>query len=126
MRLALLVALGGALGSVLRWLTTEWISRCTPASAFPWGTLVVNALGSFMIGAIMTLSTERSALGPELRLLLVTGVLGGFTTFSAYSYETLALLRGGQLVAGGLYALGSVALGLVAAFAGRVVCLGRG
>lgn len=125
MRIALFVALGGAVGSVLRWLVTQWAQRLTPASEFPWGTLTVNAVGSLAIGALMTLATERSALSPELRMLLVTGVLGGFTTFSAYSYETLVLWRSGQAPAAALYAFGSVALGLAAAFIGRALVLGR-
>ncbi len=125
MRIALLVALGGAIGSVLRWLMTQWALRLTPASAFPWGTLTVNVVGSLAIGAIMTLATERAALSPEMRMLLVTGVLGGFTTFSAYSYETLVLLKSGQAPAAAFYALGSVALGIAAAFVGRALVLGR-
>ena len=96
MRIALLVALGGATGSVLRWLVTQWAQRLTPASSFPWGTLTVNAVGSLAIGALMTLAAERASLSPEMRMLLVTGVLGGFTTFSAYSYETLVLLKDGR------------------------------
>ena len=125
MRVALLVALGGAVGSVLRWLATQWAIRLTPASTFPFGTLAVNVVGSLAIGAIMTLATERAALSPEMRMLLVTGVLGGFTTFSAYSYETLALLKSGQASAAALYAVASVALGIGAAFVGRALVLGR-
>lgn len=125
MKYAALVALGGALGSVLRWLITGWTQRLTPSNTFPYGTLLVNVLGSFAIGALMTMASERTSLSPELRLLLVTGVLGGFTTFSAYSYETLALLRGGQSSAAALYAFGSVALGIAAAFAGRALVVGR-
>lgn len=125
MRVALLVAFGGATGSVLRWLLTSWAVRLSPSAMFPWGTLVVNALGSLVIGALMTLATERSALSADMRMLLVTGVLGGFTTFSAYSYETLSLVRGGQGAAAALYALGSIALGLAAAFAGRSLVMAR-
>ncbi len=125
MRIALLVALGGATGSVLRWLVTQWAQRLTPASSFPWGTLTVNAVGSLAIGALMTLAAERASLSPEMRMLLVTGVLGGFTTFSAYSYETLVLLKDGQTSAAALYAFGSVALGVAAAFLGRSLVLGR-
>ena len=125
MRIALLVALGGAVGSVMRWLMMQWALRLTPVSTFPFGTLAVNVVGSLAIGAIMTLATERAALSPEMRMLLVTGVLGGFTTFSAYSYETLVLLKGGQASAAALYALGSVVLGIAAAYLGRALVLGR-
>lgn len=118
MRSALLVALGGALGSVLRWLVGGWVHAATPTSTFPWGTFAVNAAGSFAIGAILALALERALVSPAMRLLLVTGVLGGFTTFSAFSYETLQLLRDGQWPAALGYSLGSVAVGLAAAFGG--------
>ncbi|MEO5988663.1 MAG: fluoride efflux transporter CrcB [Candidatus Eisenbacteria bacterium] len=118
-----LVAMGGAFGSVLRWLLTAWTQQSPPSSSLPFGTLLVNVLGSFAIGALMTLSSERMSLSPELRLLLVTGVLGGFTTFSAYSYETLALMRSGQGSAAALYVFGSAALGIAAAFAGRAMAV---
>jgi CrcB protein len=117
-RSALLVALGGALGSVLRWLVGGWVHDATPTSTFPWGTFAVNAAGSFAIGAVLALALERALVSPAMRLLLVTGVLGGFTTFSAFSYETLQLLRDGQWPAALGYSLGSVALGLAAAFGG--------
>ena len=125
MRTALLVALGGAVGSVLRWLVTQGAQRLTPMTSFPWGTLAVNAVGSLAIGALMTLATERSVLSPEFRMLLVTGVLGGFTTFSAYSYETVVLWRNGQITAAAFYALGSVALGILGAVIGRALVLAR-
>jgi len=115
---ALLVALGGALGSVLRWLVGGWVHAALPTSTFPWGTFTVNALGSFAIGAMLGLALERALVSPAARLLLVTGVLGGFTTFSAFSYETLQLARDGQWPAAIGYSLGSVAVGFVAAFGG--------
>lgn len=118
MRSALLVALGGALGSVLRWLVGGWVHAATPTSTFPWGTFTVNALGSFAIGALLGLALERALVSPAMRLLLVTGVLGGFTTFSAFSYETLQLARDGQWPAAIGYSLGSVLAGLAAAFGG--------
>ena len=118
MRSALLVALGGALGSVLRWAVGGWVHAALPTSTFPWGTFSVNALGSFAIGALLGLALERALVSPPMRLLLVTGVLGGFTTFSAFSFETLQLLRDGQWPAAVGYSLGSVALGLFAAFGG--------
>jgi CrcB protein len=118
LRSALLVALGGALGSVLRWLLGNWVHSALPATKFPWGTFAVNALGSFAIGALLGVTLERASVSPAARLLLVTGVLGGFTTFSAYSYETLQLARGGQWPAAVGYSLGSVAVGLVAVYGG--------
>jgi CrcB protein len=113
----LLVALGGALGSVLRWMISGLVQRAA-ASGFPWGTMVVNAAGSLLIGLVGAVALERALVSPATRLLLIPGLLGGFTTFSAYSYETMALLRDGQWGAAAGYALGSVAIGLAAAAAG--------
>lgn len=118
MKTVALVALGGGAGSVLRWSVASLAQRLTLGAAMPWGTLVVNVIGSFAIGALLALAEERGALAPEMRLLLVTGVLGGFTTFSAYSAETLALLRSGHGALALLYGAGSVLLGVGAAWAG--------
>ncbi|MCC6652110.1 MAG: fluoride efflux transporter CrcB [Candidatus Eisenbacteria bacterium] len=118
MKTALLVALGGALGSVLRWLVSTLAQRATPGAAMPWGTLLVNVAGSCAIGALLALADERGALSPEARFFLVTGVLGGFTTFSAYSAETLALMRAGHGGIALFYASASVVLGVGAAYAG--------
>jgi CrcB protein len=112
-----LVALGGAFGSILRWGLSGAVQRWT-GSAFPWGTFAVNAAGSLAIGLIGALALERVLVSPATRLFSIVGVLGGFTTFSAFSYETLALLRDGQWAAAAGYAGGSVGVGLLAAFAG--------
>ena len=116
----LLVLLGGGIGSAARYLTGVWITERLGA-AFPWGTLVVNVVGSFLIGLIATLADERDRLGPDLRLFLVGGVLGGFTTFSAFSLETLRLLDGRQPLRAVLNVLGSVVLGFAAAALGIAV-----
>jgi CrcB protein len=121
MRLALVLA-GGALGSAARYLLSTWMAgRLGPA--FPWGTLAVNILGSFVIGLVATLADEAGGIGPQARLLLVPGVLGGFTTFSSFSLETLRLVEDGEVVHAALYVLGSIAAGLVAAALG--VAAGR-
>jgi CrcB protein len=114
---ALAVALGGAMGSVSRWLLSMALAR-SGDGRFPWGTLAVNLIGSFLIGLVLGGSHERNSLSPALRLLAVTGMLGGFTTFSALSWETLALARHGQPIAALGYAVGSLAGGLLAAAAG--------
>ena len=88
---ALLVALGGSLGSVARYWLGGWF-QLVIASQFPAGTLLVNVVGSFIVGVVMALSLERGAISPEVRILLGAGFCGGFTTMSAFSYETLALL----------------------------------
>lgn len=118
-----LVAAGGALGSVLRWLASSFVQKLLPHASFPWGTLAVNVVGSFAIGAIMTMALERSNVSPDARLFLVTGVLGGFTTFSALSWDTLVLLRSGATGPALAYALGSLVLGVAAAFAGAALAL---
>jgi len=89
-------------------------------SPLPWGTFVVNAIGSLAIGFVAALALERTLVSPAARLFVITGVLGGFTTFSALSYETVALLRDGQWLAATSYALGSVVVGVgvAAALAG--------
>lgn len=111
------VALGGALGAVCRYLAGNLMSRAV-GSALPWGTFAINAVGCFCMGALMTVIVERELLGAAWRLFLCVGLLGGFTTFSSFGYETLMLLAEGQLLAAAAYACGSVLLGLVAAGAG--------
>lgn len=117
-----LVFLGGGLGAVCRYLVTTQIGARF-GTMFPWGTLSVNLLGSLLMGWILgliLLLTERtgSGLGEAARLLLTVGFLGGFTTFSSFSMETLTLLRGGSL----FYALANIGmnviLGLLAAWLG--------
>lgn len=100
----LLVGLGGLVGSIARyWLAT--LLQRAHGSDFPLGTLGVNILGSFVVGLVMAAALERGTLGENGRLLLATGFCGGFTTMSAFSYETLVLVRDGQLG----FALGNVA-----------------
>ena len=105
------VALGGALGSVARYgcslAATRWLG-----AAFPWGTMFVNVTGSFTIGLLTALvATEgRALLGADARALVIVGLLGGFTTFSSFSLETLELARGGALGAAALNVMLSVAL----------------
>ncbi|HYF08284.1 MAG TPA: CrcB family protein, partial [Acetobacteraceae bacterium] len=100
----LIVAAGGALGSVLRHLVAVFALGWFGAG-FPWGTLAVNVIGSAAIGALAATSIEGQA-----RLFLVTGLLGGFTTFSAFSLDALRLVEGGRLGGAALYVGGSVGL----------------
>ena len=120
----LAVAVGGAMGSVARfWLAGVMTTLTGPR--FPWGTLLINVLGSFVIGlvAAATLTPERIAMHPTMRVFLMTGVCGGFTTFSAFSLQTLELMQGGELVPAFGYAVGSVVLCVVATYCGWL--LGR-
>jgi CrcB protein len=115
---ALLVALGGAIGSVARWASVFLVGQYV-GIAFPWGTLSVNVAGSFLIGLIGALARTASlGVTPDVRLFLVTGVLGGFTTFSSFSFELLGLLQRGAIGPALAYALGSAGLGLTAAWLG--------
>jgi CrcB protein len=110
----LAVAVGGALGSLARFWLTGAVAALT-GPRFPWGTLLINVLGSFVIGGVagFTLTPVRMALHPDLRIFLMVGVCGGFTTFSAFSLQLLELLQTGDAVAGVLYAAGSVLLCLL-------------
>jgi CrcB protein len=90
----LLICLGGAAGTGARYLIGSWSTRILGA-AFPYGTLIVNAAGSFLIVVVMVLARQRGLLSEDARLILATGVLGGFTTYSAFNYETLALFSNG-------------------------------
>lgn len=119
----LLVGAGGFLGSVLRYLASGAVQSAVASAGFPWGTLAVNATGCFAIGALAHLAELRGVLGAEQRLFLITGVLGGYTTFSAYGNETYLLLREGETALAAANALGQVALGLAAVWAGRTLAL---
>ncbi|MCD6024929.1 MAG: fluoride efflux transporter CrcB [Fibrobacteria bacterium] len=111
----LAIALGGALGSVLRYAVQ---SALRPASGgFPWGTLTVNLFGSFLIGLCAALA-ERQGAASWIRPWLMVGLLGGFTTFSAFSLENVQMLRQGQVLAAFAYMAASVLAGLALAFAG--------
>jgi CrcB protein len=112
----LYIAVGGAVGAVARYGVAGWVQD-RAGFAFPWGTLVVNVLGSLLIGfALRYLEAVRWT--PELRALVTIGLLGAFTTFSTFSYETVGLLEDGEWLRAGLYAAGSVVLGLVAVYVG--------
>ncbi|HET6198691.1 MAG TPA: fluoride efflux transporter CrcB [Acetobacteraceae bacterium] len=120
----LAVAAGGAIGSLARfWLAAAMTALTGPR--FPWGTLLINVLGSGIIGlvAAVTLAPARVALHPDLRVFLMVGMCGGFTTFSAFSLQTLELLQAGDTGSAAFYVAGSVVLCLVAVWCGWL--LGR-
>jgi fluoride exporter len=116
MRLALLVGLGGAAGSVARYLLGMWQPRTV--GSFPWATFGINVAGSFLLGFLLRVALASSSFTPEWRALLTVGFCGGFTTFSTYSYETAVLLESGHYGKAATYALASVAVALAATFAG--------
>jgi CrcB protein len=114
MRTLFLVALGSALGGAARFLLAGWVGARLGES-FPWGTVLVNVLGSALIGA---LAAQEEMLSPEARQFLMVGVLGGFTTFSSFSLQTLRLAQDGDWVRATGNVLGSVALCLAAVAVG--------
>lgn len=113
----LAIALGGALGSVLRFAAVGYLTPLLNYR-FPFGTFVVNIVGSFLIGVAYVLLVEKTTLPVEWRLFFITGVLGGFTTFSAFSLEILQLWQEGHVFNALLYASSSVILGLLMASVG--------
>ena len=112
-----IVAAGGAFGSALRYLTGLLMLRIM-GSAFPWGTLIVNIVGSFAMGLFIELLARRFGASNELRLLVATGVLGGFTTFSTFSLDVAVLWERGMATAAFAYVLASVVGAVCALFAG--------
>jgi fluoride exporter len=111
------VAAGGALGSVLRFIVGTWfLQRVGPG--FPWGTFAVNVSGAFAIGVVVELAQTRMGLNPYARVFLATGVLGGYTTFSAFAYETYLLGRDALPVQAAMYGFGSVIAGVAAVLLG--------
>lgn len=116
----LAVALGGAVGAVARYGLSGWVQHLS-GSLFPLGTLAVNVLGSFIIGLLLQMTTGRFVWSLETRLLLTTGFCGSLTTFSTFSYETLALLEDQQWLAAGGNTLLNVLVCLAATWLGLVV-----
>jgi CrcB protein len=113
-----IVALGGALGAILRYLVTSWVQH--RVDFFPWGTVAVNLVGSFLIGIVLEM-TLRGFLSSQARLLLGVGILGGFTTFSSLSWEMLTLLEEGDILPAFLYGFGSLVIGVFCAWLGSIV-----
>jgi CrcB protein len=113
----LVVFLGGGIGALLRYWLSGAVYRYT-GSGFPFGTMAVNILGSFAIGLILMLTAERFAVSPTMRVFLSIGVLGGFTTFSTFSYEAIALFNEGSFGWMGLYVLVTMIGCLAAAWLG--------
>jgi CrcB protein len=113
----LAIAFGGALGSVARYLLSTFVLRVS-GPVFPLGTFVVNVIGCLVFGALAGAATQRLSLAPEVRLFLFTGILGGFTTFSSYAFESFVLIRDGQFLAASLNIAGQIVIGLVTLAAG--------
>jgi CrcB protein len=113
----LLVALGGGLGSVTRYLAGGWVASRLGV-AFPYGTLLINITASFIIGFFLAFAQDRVALSPNWRLFVAVGFIGGYSTFSTFEYESVRLMQDGQMLAAAIYMTGSVAAGLIATITG--------
>lgn len=111
--------MGGAIGAVARYLSVLGVERMT-GRPLPWATLAVNVAGSFALGCVL-IAAERGDISEETRLFAVTGLLGAFTTFSAFSWEITWYLREERWLSAGGYALGSVVLGVTALIAGSAL-----
>ncbi len=111
------VAAGSAAGGVCRYLISRWINALLPA-AIPWGTFSVNITGSFLVGVFYGLATKNETISHSMLLLLATGFCGGFTTFSAFTFENLQLIRSGASLMAFSYIAASVVAGLLAVFLG--------
>lgn len=111
------IGVGGAVGAMARYALGDALAARFGRD-FPYGTLVVNLTGSLLIGLILTLLLDRGMANSTSRQLLVVGVLGGYTTFSSFSYETMTLLQDGRPARAALYVASSVLLGLAACYAG--------
>jgi CrcB protein len=121
-----LVGVGSLIGGVLRFGLSTWVHRVLDNPWFPYGTLVVNSLGSLLIGFLAGLAESRSAFTSEARLFIFVGILGGFTTFSSFALETLSLARDTQSAAA-LANIGlQLTLGLVAVWIGNVMAHAMG
>lgn len=117
MKLALVIALGGGLGAVSRHFLNGWVARLTGGD-FPWGILVINVVGSLLMGVLVEWMALRGAVSNELRAFLTVGILGGFTTFSSFSLDTWLLIERGQTVSAFAYVALSVGLAIAALAAG--------
>jgi CrcB protein len=114
---SLLIGLGGALGAIARYLVSTWAAGRF-GTGFPYGTFFINISGSFLIGFVLTVVVDQVSTSSAVRLLIATGFLGAYTTFSTFAFETVALFRQGDTRPALINALGSAALGVSGAMAG--------
>ena len=120
MRALLFVGIGGGLGSIIRYTISLYIGKHVPI-VFPLGTLLVNISGCFLIGVFYSIIARHGDFNTDWRLFLITGICGGYTTFSTFSYDGLLLLKQGSNLSFILYVLGSVVFGLLATIAGVAI-----
>jgi len=125
LRQLLLVAAGGAIGSVARWRVSGWVLHQAVDWRFPIGTFVVNVLGCLIVGVLAGLAIKEDFFSTDQRLLLFTGVMGGFTTFSAFGLETFYLLRRGEYLIAGSNMVLSMVVGMAALWVGYQLIASR-
>jgi CrcB protein len=118
LRTIFLIGTGGFIGSIFRYLLSGWVQQLSKSVQFPFGTLAVNIVGCALIGFLAQLADQRGVVSGETRAFLMVGILGGFTTFSAFGNETMNLLRDGELTLAFGNIVGHTVLGLVAVWAG--------
>lgn len=114
----LIAGIGGFFGTIMRYSFNMIVYRLFPFASFPIGTMLINIIGCFFIGLIAALAQSRISLSPDIRIFLQIGVLGGFTTFSTFGYETFTLLQDGQFVYAAFNVAIQVFVGLMAVFIG--------
>ena len=117
----LLIGTGGFIGSILRYLISGSVQAASHSIAFPYGTLAVNVIGCFLIGFLSELAESRSLFSPDTRAFLIVGILGGFTTFSAFGNETMHLLRDGERALAMMNVSAQILLGLGAVWLGYIL-----
>ena len=120
MNLIFIIAVGGAIGAVCRYLLSSQIAQVA-GTQFPWGILIVNVVGGFFMGAIAGLGAQSMGISQETRTFLTTGVLGGFTTFSAFSLDMALLIERGDIINAAAYVLSSVIGSVMALFLGLYI-----
>ena len=116
-RIFLLIGFGGFIGSICRYYSQQFVAKYF-LSTFPYGTLIVNVVGCFLVGLVFGFADKGNVLSPEWRMFLATGFCGGFTTFSTFSYESTQLINNGEYFYLALYIAASVIIGVLATFAG--------
>ncbi|KAB2879326.1 fluoride efflux transporter CrcB [bacterium] len=115
----ILIGIGGAIGAISRY-ALQGIVYQFAGTGFPYGTLAVNIIGCFLIGLFMELTENRYFVDPQLRIFITVGILGGFTTFSTFGYETFSLLRDGEFMRASYNIISSVLIGLTAVWLGFI------
>jgi len=118
-----IIGLGGFLGAIARYLVTGWVQELSHSVHFPYGTLAVNVLGSFLLGFLVRYAFLHHVFSPEIRLLIFIGFLGAFTTFSTFSNETFNLFADGAITPALLNMAANIILGLLAVWSGQALAL---